>query len=297
MKTMIKTVCLLLLFIFPELSAHEYTVPYRAYTFHKAGKLIIVDAPEGMLPIPWKLFALEVNENETYFFWPYKKYYGYACFPFYFGDREYNENDSIEIGGWINHTGDEVSIGYIRPYLTTYPKFTGKLTERPLPQFDMMPLLGSVYGLDVESETPFVLSSNDFWFSCTTPKPLTFDGVDYQMEEEVEITGTSYFRFEAYEKLFKELEIFSMRLVDVGFNAVSASGVRTYFSEGALIIESKQSPVVSIAVFDTSGRMLFASYYPSLHQVPVSVPGYKGVAVFRISLQSGELIHIKTLLP
>jgi hypothetical protein len=63
-----------------------------------------------------------------------------------------------------------------------------------------------------------------------------------------------------------------------------------------IIINSKNSSIDNLRVFDMDGRKIFESSYSSRNKINVNMSNLKGVYIFKVKLRSGDIIDQKTII-
>ena len=137
--------------------------------------------------------------------------------------------------------------------------YTGKLARwgnpcpPPDPDFPCVP--GVVFWLKTTSQD-YVLTIGSRWL---WDDPFTFEGVEYQWNDEVEITGTVTVWTEEYSEVIHELEIGSIKKVETGIESLSFDNNKVYYNavnQFIVIDETLQNQSLTLELYDVQGKVI-----------------------------------------
>ena len=129
----------------------------------------------------------------------------------------------------------------------------------------------------------YVLTINSNWI---WEEKLTFDGIEYWEEDEVEITGTVTFIEDVFTKDIYELEIESIKKIEEGIVVPSKPENKVYYdvvNQLLIFDETLQKQSLTLELYDLQGRVVLkpeTGRSVSIAHLPT------GVYVFRITTKT-----------
>lgn len=270
-------------------------VDLEAYPYYRLFKGRLVSIVNEEMP-ETRYYGIEVDGEETY---TVHLLDGtnpdYNIFPFLYGDQEYFENDSVEIGaGCFYLERKEIYVSYIKFINHPLTTMRGQLIRMPVPMFSEMPLVGAIYAIKVEDEMEFRISvGHEFFYEDWGKKKLIFEEEGFQVGDNVELVGYKFFRKNFFGVLFGEIEPVSLRKTGSGIGGPPPpDGVRLYLSESGrgLTLESEKDPLLSVRVVNPEGRVLYAEEYRGECRINIPLPDARGIFLIRMGLKSGRTL-------
>jgi len=135
--------------------------------------------------------------------------------------------------------------------------YTGKLARWgnpcPPPPEECPP--GVVFWLKTTSQD-YVLTIGSQWLWNSS---FTFDGVEYQWNDEVEITGTVTVWTEEYSEVIHELEIGSIKKVETSIETLSFDNNKVYYNtvnQVIVIDETLQNQSLTLELYNVQGKVV-----------------------------------------
>jgi hypothetical protein len=181
-----------------------------------------------------------------------------------FDGIEYRIDDEVEITGTVKvmqgmEEYRELEIEAIKKVEPMIETVIGKIfldgnpCPPPDPDFPCLPCV--VLWLETTS-LDYVLTINSHWI-CDDK--IIFDGVEYQWNDEVEITGTVTVWTEVYTEVVYELEIETIKKIETSIESLSFDNNKIYYNavnQSIIIDATLQNKSLTLELYDMPGKAI-----------------------------------------
>lgn len=211
--------------------------------------------------------------------------------------------DEVEITGTVSSVIDIYSVEHFNLEVETIKKlsqnndfFCGKIISRLSPPIAIPPVQEAILAIVAPSNFCFhsyILTINNEWIRSDF---LLFDGVEYHIDDEVEITGTICAKEDEFTNPYVELEIETIKISGVGIESISIKD-NVYYdgtTQNIVIEASLQNQISTFELIDLQGKILLRK--TNIDNNPINVGNLpRGVYIYRI-IQNNNAVNIGKLI-